>query len=322
MTIQKRRTNRLTPTLKPMFSFEQLVEEFLHECRRKNFAETTIKFHRTNLLQFPKGFSSQSVKLDIQSLTLQNLKQYFLDPMLQKKLATNTINGRIKSCKSFFAFLLQEGYIRHHAAQGLVCLKKEQRMIHTFSKEQILQLLQMPNQETFTGLRNYTMMLVLLETGLRASELLDLKLADVLFKDKEIRVHKGKGRKARIVPFQRTCGRAIQHYIDMRGDLPTDILFISIDNKPLQLRSFQEILHDYGEMAEIEGVRVSPHTFRHSMSKFYILNGGDPFSLQRILGHSSLEMVHTYVQLFSGEVKKQHEKFSPVQSLMTRENKL
>jgi integrase/recombinase XerD len=58
------------------------------------------------------------------------------------------------------------------------------------------------------------------------------------------------------------------------------------------------------------------------MSKFYILNGGDPFSLQHILGHSSLEMVHTYVQLFNGEVKKKHEKFSPVQNLVTHKNKV
>jgi integrase/recombinase XerD len=262
------------------------------------------------------------IEWDIQALTLHDLKQYFLDPMLQKKLAINTINGRIKSCKSFFAFLLQEGYIHHQAAQGLTCLKKENRMIHTFTKEQILQLLNIPNQETFTGLRNYVMMLVLLETGLRASELLNLKVSDVRFKDKEICVQKGKGRKARIVPIQRTCIRALQLYLEIRGDLPTDMLFVSIDNKPLQLRSFQEILHEYGEMAEIQGVRVSPHTFRHSMAKFYILNGGDPFSLQRILGHASLEMVHTYVQLFSVEIKKQHEKFSPVQNLVTRRSKL
>ncbi|MGG1638749.1 site-specific integrase [Paenibacillus sp. FSL K6-3182] len=67
-------------------------------------------------------------------------------------------------------------------------------------------------------------------------------------------------------------------------------------------------MHAYGHAANISGVRVSPHTFRHTMAKFHILNGGDPLTLRRILGHATLDMVDYYVKLFSSDIKQQHKK--------------
>ncbi|WP_245809763.1 tyrosine-type recombinase/integrase [Cohnella massiliensis] len=100
--------------------------------------------------------------------------------------------------------------------------------------------------------------------------------------------------------------------------MPSDALFITIDNLPLQLRSVQDCIRDYGLRAKISGVRISPHTFRHTMAKLYIRNGGDPFSLQQILGHYSLDSVQMYVRLFSNEVKEQHRKYSPVEHMQAR----
>lgn len=71
----------------------------------------------------------------------------------------------------------------------------------------------------------------------------------------------------------------------------------------------------YGLAANLKGVRVPPHTFRHTMAKFYILNGGDPFTLRRIFGHATLDMLDYYVELFSSDIKQQHKKFSPVENM-------
>lgn len=84
---------------------------------------------------------------------------------------------------------------------------------------------------------------------------------------------------------------------------------------PLSKRHFQERIHDLGKAALITGVRVSPHTFRHTFAKLFILNGGDAFSLQAILGHSTLDMVRHYVNLFSSDVQEQHKKYSPIENL-------
>ena len=79
-------------------------------------------------------------------------------------------------------------------------------------------------------------------------------------------------------------------------------------------RTFQVRLREYGQAAGITGIRVSPHTLRHTFAKKWILNGGDVFSLQKILRHSSMDMVRRYVNLFSNEVQKQHDRFSPLVS--------
>ncbi|WP_244908294.1 tyrosine-type recombinase/integrase [Paenibacillus campinasensis] len=194
-------------------------------------------------------------------------------------------------------------------------VKAEKLMLQTFTKEQVAALLEQPDRKTFTGYRDFTMMTVLLETGMRISELCHLKISDIFFREKEIRITRGKGGRARRVPFQQTCAKIIRRYLDIRGDLETDALFVNINDESISTRALQDKMKAYGHAANISGVRVSPHTFRHTMAKFYILNGGDPFTLRRILGHATLGMVDYYVELFSSDIKQQHKKYSPVENM-------
>ncbi|MDF2652669.1 MAG: integrase, partial [Paenibacillus sp.] len=90
---------------------------------------------------------------------------------------------------------------------------------------------------------------------------------------------------------------------------------VNMDNEQISTRALQDKMQAYSCAADITGVRVSPHTFRHTMAKFYNLNGGDPFTLRRILGHASLKMVDYYIELFSSDIKQQHKKFSPVENM-------
>lgn len=210
--------------------------------------------------------------------------------------------------------------VPHNMAEEIKLVKAEKKMIQTFTKEQVVALLQQPDKKTFTGLRDYTMMVVMLETGMRIGELLHLKVDDVFLKELEIRIQKGKGGKARRVPIQKTCAKILKQYLGERDDAATDALFISINEAPLNIRTFQENVQEYGRKAGITGVRVSPHTFRHTMAKFYILNGGDVFTLQQILGHSTLDMVRYYVELFSKDIKEQHQKYSPVEHMARYRN--
>ena len=95
-------------------------------------------------------------------------------------------------------------------------------------------------------------------------------------------------------------------------------MFVSRCGRRLTSRHVQIMVRRYGRHAEIQGVRVSPHTLRHTFATQYIRNGGDPFSLQAILGHSTLEMVRNYVNLASRDVAIQHKKFSPLDRLNLR----
>lgn len=166
-----------------------------------------------------------------------------------------------------------------------------------------------------TEIRDYTIMLLLLETGMRVSELAGIKLEDIRWRENKILVLV-KGNKERLVPFQRKMKTALQRYVTVRGDVPgVDNLFINQENLPMCTQNIHERITHFGITSNIAGVRVSPHTFRHTFAKMYIKNGGDTFSLQAILGHTTLDMVRNYVNMFSSNVQEQHNKFSFLEHL-------
>lgn len=314
----RRRKNSLTidstATVQKSFTFEELITLFSIDRQLKNCTPRTIQFYEENLYYLQKVYEIKGNLLDVTLINPNHLKLIVIGYMMDKGLSSYTINGRLKTYKVFFKFLAQEGYREEDISAAIPLIKTEQKMIPSFSKQQVLELLNQPNRNTFVGLRDYTMMMLLLETGIRIQELLSLQIQDVIFSENELRVM-GKGRKARRVPFQKTCANVLKMYLRERGELQTNVLFVTLDNRPIHPRTVQENIHEYGKIAKISGVRVSPHTFRHSMAKFYLLNGGDAFSLQKILGHSSLDMVKLYVNLFRSDIQEQHRKHSPVENI-------
>ncbi|WP_373230665.1 tyrosine-type recombinase/integrase [Cohnella sp.] len=316
----KRRQNALTQvdissSAKQQLSLDDLLHSFILDCKAKNLSALTLRFYKDSVQQMKDAFQDQEIPLDIYAVTSREIKNYFVAHLIDQGKSDNTVNGRIKGVKQFFKYLLTEGWLTQNIADDLHVVKAEKLMIQTFTKEQVADLLEKPDRKTFTGFRDYTMMMVLFETGMRISELCSLKIGDLFFKEQEIRITKGKGGKARRVPFQQTCAKIVRKYLDVRGDLDTDALFVNINNHPISVRALQEKMQTYGKAASIQGVRVSPHTFRHTMAKFYILNGGDPFTLRRILGHATLDMVEYYIELFSSDIRQQHKKFSPVENM-------
>lgn len=316
----KRRQNVLTTidssnTVKRQLSLDDLLQSFILDCKAKNLSALTLKFYKDCVHRLREAFQEQEMPLDIYAITAREIKNYFIAYLIDQGKSDNTVNGRIKGIKQFFKYLFTQGWVTQNIADELHLVKAEKLMIQTFTKEQVASLLEQPHRNTFTGFRDYTMMMVLFETGMRISELCHLKIDDLFFKEQEILIIKGKGGKARRVPIQQTCSRIVRKYLDIRGELTTDALFVNINNESISVRALQEKMQNYGKAARIQGVRVSPHTFRHTMAKFYILNGGDPFTLRRILGHATLKMVEYYVELFSSDIKQQHKKYSPVENM-------
>ena len=134
-----------------------------------------------------------------------------------------------------------------------------------------------------------------------------------------IKIRKAKGNKERLVPVGTIVQKSLWKYINQYRPLPltrkVTMLFLSEHGLPLAKSGVQQMLRRYGRIAGVTGVRCSPHTFRHTFAKNYLLNGGDIFSLQKILGHSSLASVRIYLNLFAADLKKQHQRFSPADNL-------
>ncbi|MCM3272977.1 tyrosine-type recombinase/integrase [Paenibacillus elgii] len=286
------------------------IATFLRHCRVKNLTKETIRYYNEVLSYLKKTMADIGVDRPI-DLTKEHVDEIILARQ-DGNVSDATVNSFLRGIRSFFNYLHNEGFITDHLHVSLI--KAESHIIKTFTKEQIKRVLAAPNKATFTGYRDYVLMLLLLDTGIRVSEAEGILLPGINWKDRSIKVF-GKGRKERIVPFQSTLETHLREYVTIRGPLEHDFLFVNIDNSPMRKRTMQENISDYGKIANIKGVRVSPHTFRHTFARLYITNGGDIFSLQKILGHSSLDIVRQYVNLFGTDVARQHRKYSPLDRL-------
>lgn len=293
--------------------YNEAVRLFLMDCQFRNLSPRTIEGYRVYLTLFQRDLEAWQLMLD--DVTLKDLSVRMIGEMLDRKLKPNTINGKIRTLQQFFKFLFQDGQTSTNLATGLKPIKNERQLVHTFTEEQVQLLLAAPDQNTFTGLRDYTIMLLFLETGIRVMEMSQLTVSDLNFEENTIQIQMGKGRKFRNLPIQATCVQALRRYLNERGNQPFDQLWISVFDKPFARNSIIHIVKDYMNKAEIKGLHGACHIFRHTMAKFFLMNGGDIFTLQYLLGHTSLEMTRYYVELFSTDIHEQHEKYSPVENL-------
>jgi len=312
---QKRITNVLSidqvKTTKDI-SMEKAVEKFIKEMRTENLAVRTIAFHQENLVAFQKTLAKQNVTVRPLELTIELIKNNFILYMVERGYKPNTINGRIKSLRKFSNFLYEEGYLKINPAPQLKKVKGKTTIIQSFSPDQVRRLLAAPNQTTFTGYRDYTIFVLMLDTGIRLAELCKLKLSDINLADGTLWAS-SKNTDGEVPVTAKYC-KVLKKYLFYRAQREPDNehVFITVDGAPLKRRTVQDQFKKYGKAACLENVRVSPHTMRHTFAKHYILAGGDAFSLQKVLRHKSMDTVRIYVNLWGGEVKKQHDKFSPL----------
>jgi len=233
-------------------------------------------------------------------------------------LSGHTVNGYMRALQSFWAWLEREGFITENPFTRLKVPKAPKKVIPIFTEGQLRQIFEGIDTTSPTGYREYTMILTLLDTGIRCSELTGLGLTDVNLDSRLLKVW-GKGCKERLVPIGARVQKAIWKYLNRYRPEPAipryDHLFLTRDGYPLTKDRLEAIVERYGKKAGITGVRVSPHTFRHTMTVTFLRNGGDVFSLQRILGHSSLEVLRGYVNLAQSDISRVHQRNSPADNL-------
>jgi integrase/recombinase XerD len=162
--------------------------------------------------------------------------------------------------------------------------------------------------------RDLALVLVMLDTGIRASECCHLTLDDVDIDGRSLLVRNGKGQKERYVFFSDTTARALSRWLAYRpADAFDDTLFISQKTHQAMTRNcLCVVIKRLGERAGITGTRVSPHTLRHTFATQWIKAGGDSHSLMRLMGHTTTRMAEVYVHLVGADVSELHRRYSPV----------
>jgi integrase/recombinase XerD len=234
------------------------------------------------------------------------------------RLSGHTINGYLRALRSFWSWLESEGFIEENPFRAVRIPKAPIKVIPTFTDEQLRALFGAVDSTSPVGCRDYAIMLMLLDTGIRCSELTGLRLTDVDLNGRLLKVH-GKGNKERMVPIGAKVQKAVWKYLNCHRPQPAtsryDHVFLTRDGRPLSKDRLEAIVERHGTKAGIFGVRVSPHTFRHTMAVTFLRNGGDVFSLQRITGHSQLDVLRGYVNLAQSDISRVHERNSPADNL-------
>jgi len=232
------------------------------------------------------------------------------------RLSPFTVQGFVRSLKAFYSWLYREGYTEDNELAYLKLPKVPRKLVQTLSEEEIRRILSCFNPSTTIGARDMAIVMTYIDTGIRCSELIGLKMSDVHLQEGYMKVF-GKGGRERVVPMGNGVQKAIQRYIfhfrPESFDPEMDVVFLCLDGRPLTNNAVKML---FVRLARKSGVkRLHAHLLRHTFATQYLVNGGDVFSLQQILGHSTLEMVRNYVNLASSQVTVQHRKYSPIDRL-------
>lgn len=297
-------------------AFRDAYEQFLLRCDSQNLSPGTVAWYRQILGGLERFLAERYEILKMEEIGPGHIRAY-LSEQKSRGISSETTHRTYGGLRCFFKFLKRDGIIRSNSMELVEKPRRERHLIQPLTSTQVLGLLDQLDNRSFLGQRNRLVMLLMLDSGLRLSELLTLRQCDVDMAAGALLVM-GKGRKERKVPFASVTRKALESYLRVRQGIPTDsgLLIVSQHGQRLTSRHIQLLVRRLGRNAGIQGVRVSPHTLRHTCATQYIRNGGDPFSLQSILGHSTLEMVRNYVNLANRDVYEQHRKFSPMDRLL------
>jgi len=226
----------------------------------------------------------------------------------QAKLSSQSIETYCRAITAFFGFLKREDFIDNNPMAMVKMPKVPETVISTFSEKEVERLLAQADKGSNGGFRNYCLLLTLIDTGIRISELANLKTDDIDYEQNLFRVM-GKGQRERFVPFGRRVAKALMKYqMKCRPEpVGTDNFWLRRDGGPLVLMRIQKIVSAYGKKAGLK--RCYAHKLRHTSSVMYLRNGGDVFSLQKKLGHKSLVMTRHYSNLADSDVRAQHLKY-------------
>jgi site-specific recombinase XerD len=308
-----------TSTISEPILFKDAAALFLEAKRAQRLSPNTlIDYGRT--LRKLEGFLPSQGKVPVDQITPADIRRFMTTLVLGKKTLLNVHVG----LSAFWTWMVKEGLCNENIMRKVDRPRPEIRIITPFSKEEVEKLfsaLEQSREYSRPGKksckhripnywRNRAILLLLLDTGMRASELCGLRFKDFIDKN-HIRVF-GKGSKERILPLSSATLKAIEDYVDNER-LPIKgigaYVFVTRSGKPLKAT---DLYHRILKIGERVGVHAHPHRFRHTFAINFLRNGGDIYTLQAILGHSTLEMVKRYLAIARIDIESAHRKASPV----------
>lgn len=286
-------------------NYENKIEDFKNYLLlEKKYSKNTIVSYTNDLNKFKNYFENKKI---LKNINHNDIKEYIR--YLSKEENTRSIARTISTLKSFYKFLLIEKLINKSPLENISSPKQKKELPKILSEEEIDKLLNIPLNNNYSY-RNKAMLELMYSSGLRVSELINLKVIDIDLDMALVRVY-GKGSKERVIPLGEFAINALKEYItyhrsSMLKKKPCDYLFLNSRGDKMTRQAFFKILKELAKTKNIK-TEFSPHTLRHSFATHLLKHGADLRSIQELLGHSDVSSTQIYTHISNEKLKENYQ---------------
>ena len=295
-------------------SIEERFQQFLTAAAAQGFSEKTIQVYGTHL----RGISKHlDVKRPLSALTKAEVEAAVAS-MRKAGLSPNSISSYMRAFKSFMSWCRSEGY----TSLVVPIYKPKETLKETYTDEELKKLLEKPAlNSSFCEYRNWVIVQFLLNSGCRAATIRNIQNRDVDLEGRQVAFRHTKMGKIQVIPLCSTLVSRLKEYMKIRGGEPEEYLFCNEHGEMLTESALRLAIQRYNHQ---RGVRkTSLHMFRHTFARKYLLDcGGNAFTLQKLLGHSTLEMTKKYCAIFNADIANGYDHLSPLEQLSSGSAKL
>lgn len=304
-------STRITRRSYSDYTIEEVFDIFKREKLAYGIAEDTIINYADSLKRL-----NQVLKLNdprVNDFTKSDILKFIYELKEEVGVRETTINHYLRDIRAFFNWCYSEGYLLEKLPIKLI--KVQETVKETYTDEELKKLLEQPTTDNYCEWRSWAAINWILATANREKTVCSIRMRDLNIPEKEIILPHLKNKKAQIIPMSSELALVLKTFIrEFRSDAKDDdYLFCNIAGDRLSENALILSIRKYNHSREVN--RTSIHALRHTFAKYWVRSSGDVFRLQRLLGHSSLDMTKVYVNLFSEDLKEGFDDFSPLDKM-------
>jgi integrase/recombinase XerC len=285
------------PNTKPP-TIDESVTAFLRTLQGANKSPSTITAYRTDLAQFARFLAETNCTVAAPADITRADVSEFLGHLADRRLSGVTRARKLAALREWFRYLEGEGFVAKNPTVGVDTPKKERGSRTALRSDEYTKLLSLAGANP----RDYAILQVFLQTGVRVGELCALTRDDVDLEQRLLRVI-GKGQKARAIELEKRGIQAIKSYLAVRPEGLHDELFLNYQGQPLSERGVRKMVAKYLKASGITK-KISPHSLRHTFATYKAERGVSPYVLREWLGHARLDTTQIYVHMARSNTKK------------------
>jgi integrase/recombinase XerD len=284
---------------------DHIIRSFLDSLYiEKGLSKNTVSSYENDISSFLSWLNQKQI--NYKHVSDKDINE-FISNLFNCGLKSSSINRKISSIKHFYLFLSKKKIIKYSPADEIETPKQEKYLPISMSEEEVERLINSPNSNRIIERRDKAMIEILYATGMRISELVNLKLTDIDFNRSVLKVF-GKGSKERLVPYGEKAAEALRIYLEDRKKLDSKDVFLSNRGTRITRGAFWQRIKIYIKRENLKS-SISPHTLRHAFATHLLNRGADLRSVQILLGHSDLSTTQIYTHIAKkrlGEILKKH----------------